>query len=289
VDSPTWQVGSSTAAPAGLGAKSAERRTGDPRRLVHGFGGVEVSDESPVLADSVHAVGSIAVLSNRREGTLEFSVSPPEADPDPRWSPWEGMSGAAVWSAGRIIGLVAEHHPSDGLGRLAATRVVRWYERLPRAQFDELLRLLPALPLRASALVDVVPATPGDAVVEGYLAQARSIAPERLHDREEELAALVEFCAGEERYQWWQAGPWAGKSALAAWFVLHPPAGVAVVSFFVTGRWAGHADSDAFTEAMVDQLAAAAGAPVAAIPTRSARERERERLFDLAARRVGDR
>jgi hypothetical protein len=47
---PTWQVGSSTAAPAGLGAKSAERRTGDPRRVVHGFGGVEVSDESPVLA-----------------------------------------------------------------------------------------------------------------------------------------------------------------------------------------------------------------------------------------------
>jgi tetratricopeptide (TPR) repeat protein len=60
------------------------------------------------------------------------------------------------------------------------------------------------------------------------------------------------------------------------------------VSFFVTGRWAGHADSDAFTEAMVDQLAVVAGAPVAAIPTRSARDRERQRLLDLATRRVGD-
>ena len=48
------KVGSSTAALAGLGAKSVERRTGDPRRPVHGFGGVEVSDESPVLAGWTH-------------------------------------------------------------------------------------------------------------------------------------------------------------------------------------------------------------------------------------------
>jgi hypothetical protein len=73
--------------------------------------------------DSVHAVGTIAVLSNRREGTLEVSVPAPERDPDPQRSPWGGMSGAAVWSAGRVIGLVAEHHRSDGPGRLAATRV----------------------------------------------------------------------------------------------------------------------------------------------------------------------
>jgi Trypsin-like peptidase domain len=133
--------------------------------------------------DSVHAVGSIAVLSNRRQGTLEVSVSPPGPDPDPRRSPWEGMSGAAVWSAGRIIGLVAEHHPSDGLGRLAATRVDRWYERLPRDQLDELRRLLPRLPVSASVLVDVVPASPSDVVVEGYLAEVRDIAPERLAAR----------------------------------------------------------------------------------------------------------
>ncbi len=51
--------------------------------------------------DSAHAVGTIAVLSNRREGTLEVSVPSPERDPDPQTSPWEGMSGAAVWSGGR--------------------------------------------------------------------------------------------------------------------------------------------------------------------------------------------
>ena len=80
----------------------------------------------PKYRDSVHAVGTIAVLSNRREGTLEVSVPAPERDPDPQRSPWGGMSGAAVWSAGRVIGLVAEHHRADGLGRLAATRVDHW-------------------------------------------------------------------------------------------------------------------------------------------------------------------
>jgi hypothetical protein len=88
-----------------------------------------LDDGSPSqYRDSAHAVGTIAVLANRRQGTLEVSVPPPERDPDPERSPWEGMSGAAVWSGGRIIGLVADHHRSDGLGRLAATRVDRWYE-----------------------------------------------------------------------------------------------------------------------------------------------------------------
>jgi hypothetical protein len=238
--------------------------------------------------DSVHAVGTIAVLSNRRQGTLEVSVSPPERNPDPQRSPWEGMSGAAVWSGGRIIGLVAEHHRADGLGRLAAVRVDRWYEDLAGEQFDQLRTLLPGMPARASGLVEVVPPTPGELLAAGYIAQVRDIAPEQLVGRQEELAELVQFCAGEERYGWWQAEPWAGKSALAAWFVLHPPAGVSIVSFFVTGRLAGQADSDAFTEAMIEQLAAVAGEPIAAIATPAGRDRERRRLLDRAAARVGE-
>jgi hypothetical protein len=76
-----------------------------------------------VYRDSAHAVGTVAVLSNRRQGTVEVAVAPPERDPDPARSPWEAMSGAALWSGGRVIGLVAEHHLADGPGRLAATRV----------------------------------------------------------------------------------------------------------------------------------------------------------------------
>jgi Trypsin-like peptidase domain len=240
--------------------------------------------------DSAHAVGTIAVLSNRREGTLEVSVPSPERDLDPQASPWEGMSGAAVWSGGRIVGLVGEHHRRDGLGRLAAWRVDRWYERLPADRLAELGALL-GLPAQAHGLAEVVPPAAGELLVAGYAAQVRDIAPEVLVDREEELAELVRFCAGQERYRWWQARPWAGKSALAAWLVLHPPAGVTVVSFFVTGRLAGQADSDAFTEAMVEQLAAVAGEPLsatAASATLAGRDRERRRLLEAAAARVSE-
>src|ERR1700722_17759937 len=40
------------------------------------------------------------------------------------------------------------------------------------------------------------------------------------------------------------------------WFVAHPPVGVDVVSFFITGRLYGQADGDAFLDAMIEQLRA---------------------------------
>ncbi|UXY31136.1 serine protease [Streptomyces sp. HUAS TT20] len=98
-----------------------------------------LNDGSPSqYRDSCHANGLTSVLSNRREGTLELAVTPPAADPDPRRSPWEGMSGAAVWQDGRLVGLVSAHHPADGLGRLAATRVSHWYALLNPAELSTL-------------------------------------------------------------------------------------------------------------------------------------------------------
>ena len=119
-----------------------------------------------------------------------------------------------------------------------------------------------------------------------HRAQAGDIGPGTLIGREDELAELVRFCAGNETYEWWSAPPWAGKTALAAWFVLHPPAGVRIASFFVTGQLAGQADSDAFTDDMIEQLAAIAGEPLPAIATRVARDGERRRLLECAAARV---
>lgn len=88
--------------------------------------------------DSCHATGTISVLSNRREGTLDFAVAAPDRCPDPGHSPWEGMSGAAVWHDGAVIGLVRSHHHADGPGHLAVARVDRWFDLLTA---DE-LRLL---------------------------------------------------------------------------------------------------------------------------------------------------
>ena len=245
-------------------------------------------DGSAVYRDSAHAVGTVAVLANRRQGTLEVTVTPPERDSDPARSPWEGMSGAALWSGGRIIGLVAEHHPADGLGRLAATRVDGWYERLAAERLERPRALL-GLPPRPAELADVVPVPATELLQASYLAQVRDLAPERLVEREPELQELVQFCAGEERYRWLHGPPWAGKSALAAWFVLHPPAGVTVVSFFVTRRLAGQTDSNAFTEAMVEQLAAVAGEPAAGSATPAGRDRARRHLLNQAAQRAAER
>lgn len=231
--------------------------------------------------DSHQADGSVAVLSNRREGTLELTVPPPERDPDPVVSPWEGMSGAAVWVGNRIVGVIANHHRSDGLGRLAAARLDLTRTELDQQRQAELRTLL-GLP---DVLPDVVPSAADQWVTTAYQAQVRDIAPDNLLERGAELDELVEFCAGDQPYAWWQAGPWAGKSALMAWFVLHPPAGVDVVSFFVTARLAGQSDSDASTDALIEQLAALVDESPAGLPTAGARRGTMLRLLEDAASR----
>ncbi|MEU0027478.1 hypothetical protein [Streptomyces sp. NPDC006335] len=82
----------------------------------------------------------------------------------------------------------------------------------------------------------------------------------QLVDREDELQELAEFCSGPDlpgvsAYRWWQAPPWAGKSALVADFALrHRPDSVDVVSCFITDRL-GRNDQSAFLETVMRQLA----------------------------------
>ncbi|TPQ22989.1 serine protease [Streptomyces sporangiiformans] len=86
--------------------------------------------------DSCHVTGTVSVLSNRREGTLELAVVAPTDDSEPQRSPWEGMAGAVVWSDGAVIGVVGAHHRSDGRGRLAASRVEHWYDVLSATELE---------------------------------------------------------------------------------------------------------------------------------------------------------
>ena len=135
---------------------------------------------------------------------------------------------------------------------------------------------------------------PGRVAGTAYLEQVRDIAPAELLHREEELGELAEFCTGpgpggpggDASYLWWQAGPWAGKSALMSWFVLHPPPGTDVVCFFVTARLAGQADSTAFTEALLEQLASLAGEELPASPASANRDAHRRLLLRTAARQA---
>lgn len=135
--------------------------------------------------DSHHAHGRTTPLGNLRAGSLEISVYPPEYDPEPGRSPWEGMSGAAVWSGGCVIGVVVEHHRSDGLGRLAASQVKRWY-RLTPTQVGRLNELI-GLPARADRLTQLPPPSP-------------PVTPER--DDAPEVREAVRKLAREVDRQW---------------------------------------------------------------------------------------
>ena len=226
-----------------------------------------------------HERGSVAVLANRREATLQVTVTAPAADPSAAVSAWEGMSGGPVFCGDRLVGVVTRQYAREGLNRLAATRLDRCLETLDDASRDRLLRLLGP----ATDLVDVVPDTQSARVRSAYREQVRDLAPvTALQGRRAELDELTAFCAGDESYLWWQAGPWAGKTALLSTFVLNPPVGIRVVAFFVTARLAAQSDSTAYTAAMLDQLTALTGEPPpAASPV--AQDAHRRRLLRVAA------
>ncbi|MEJ2856842.1 MULTISPECIES: tetratricopeptide repeat protein [unclassified Saccharothrix] len=119
-----------------------------------------------------------------------------------------------------------------------------------------------------------------------YRHQVMRIAPAVLVGRDAELAELAAFCTSDssQTYQWWRAGAWAGKSALFSTFVLNPPPGVRVVSFFVTARLAGQADRVAFVDNVLEQVLALLGEQAPALLTPSTREAHVLGLLEEAAR-----
>ncbi|GIG70888.1 S1 family peptidase [Phytomonospora endophytica] len=203
-----------------------------------------------------HEQGSIAVLANDREGTLQLTVAPPEAHPDPDSSPWQGISGGPVFVGGSLVGVLARHHAREGLNRLTAARV----DGCP--PLTALLGYVPR-PAQNPHLREFTP-------VGGLL------------DRGAELDAMAAFCSGEESYFWWQAGPWAGKSALMAAFSLNPPPHVEVVPYFIRAAVAADATGDAFTQFLLTRLAGlnGEGTPV------GERDHHRSRLLQEVAERL---
>lgn len=124
------------------------------------------------------------------------------------------------------------------------------------------------------------------AVRSAYWEQVRRIAPLELIDRDSELRELAAFCTAESGpvYAWWRAGAWAGKTALMAWFALHPPPGVRIVPFFVTARLRSQNDAVAYGDVVLEQLAELAGDSLPAHLTEATRDAHLLRLYDLAAR-----
>lgn len=132
---------------------------------------------------------------------------------------------------------------------------------LPAARFDE-SRWQTQYDLRVAS------ERQGDrrAAPSAYLRHVRGLAPDELLNRSTELRDLEEFCtAGDGGYRWYRAPAWAGKSALLAWFVLHPPPGVRAVSFFVTSRLPQHSTRSGFLVVVQEQLAELLQRPVSGL------------------------
>jgi len=113
--------------------------------------------------DPEHVRGSCAPASNRYAGKLALTVPVPGRDPDPGSSPWEGLSGAAVFADGLLIGLVAEHHRSEGLGRLTVTAVRQWPHLLDPRSWQQLQDLL-GVPESVALSAVGMPPTPTSSV-----------------------------------------------------------------------------------------------------------------------------
>ena len=117
--------------------------------------------EPGVFRDLEQVTGHAPVAANRRQGTLAVYLDDPApAAPEAGApSPWAGMSGAAVWAAGRIVGVVAEHHPGEGTGRLTARRIDRAYDQLPGSDLGRVVQWLGLAP--ASGCPDRATHCPG--------------------------------------------------------------------------------------------------------------------------------
>lgn len=133
----------------------------------------------------------------------------------------------------------------------------------------------------------------GQVVTDGAASAARSayweqvprIAPATLVDRDRELEELTRFCTAEDgpSYGWWRAEAWAGKTALLAWFALHPPQSVRVVPFFITARLGAYNDRLAYIDVVLEQLAEIVGEALPAYLTGPTREAHLLRLYGEAA------
>jgi lipopolysaccharide biosynthesis regulator YciM len=188
-----------------------------------------------LLRDLTYAIGSIAVLSDAKTGRFAFAVDvPPGADPEPdEHSPWEGMSGAAVWASGRLVGVVGQHHPREGPATLTVCPVRQLFGSASADQLAAWRSALPRLPATAADLRLATPPTVRKIEVRRARLAAEALAPRVMIGRSGDLAALEAFSGSDERWRWIQADAFAGKTALLAWFTLHPPELVDVVACFL--------------------------------------------------------
>ena len=255
-----------------LAAVDRDSVTAEPVDRCHAVGYPWFADtQSPTaVRDTVDAIGVVPVLSKLAAGLLSVQVTvAPRALPPQEIalgeSEWSGMSGAPVFAAGCLLGVVIEHAPREGPSAITAVPMsaleanpghpdwgpgaadpAAWWARLGVGGLGDLRRL---------------PVPPPPRPEPAYRATLREFG-RALHQRmpqllgrERDLAKIAAFATGGEGYRWLAGGAFIGKSALLYEAVtVGLPDQVDVVSYFLSRR-ASDASSGRFLAAVVPQLA----------------------------------
>jgi len=258
--------------PIGLAAVDRDSTSGEPVERCHavGYPWFAETRSRTAVRDSVDAIGVVPVLSKLAAGLLSVQVTvAPRALPPQEIalgeSEWQGMSGAPVFAAGCLLGVVIEHAPREGPSAVTAVPLTAlqadpaheqwgsgvadpaaWWSQLGVGGVGDLQRLpVPLLPRPEPA----------------YWASLREFGRTlhrrmpQLLGRERELAQIAAFATGGEGYRWLVGGAYAGKSALLYEAVTAGlPDEVDLVCYFLSRR-ASDATSDRFLAAVVPQLA----------------------------------
>lgn len=227
---------------------------------------------------------------------LSRQQHPPAQISDTTLSDWlAGKSVPGRQSSRVFLALVAVLQAQAKSGQAYMPRSDWWWQQLLAHARDERSAAQKSGRPSRPDVPERTPARPGketppSALRSVYLEQVRRIAPPVLSGRERELAALAEFCMEPSRgpYVWWQAGPWAGKSALLSSFVLSPPSEVServrFVAFFITARLASQDTRQAFIDFVLEQLAALTGEALPAVFPEATREAYLLALLEQGAR-----
>lgn len=246
-----------------------------------------------LLREVEYATGLVNAAANVKTGTLRIAVlaapadenQPPSATDDadedtqeqPR-SPWEGMSGAAVFAGGRIIGVVARHHLRESVGVLTIRPLTGLFVAASAEELACWREALPQLTGSADQLVNVTSPTEAELTERRVQRVAARLAPRVLVARDDELAGLAAFAGSGDRWRWVQGDAFAGKTALLAWFALHPPPDLDVAACFLA-RTTGDANAAYALDVLNRQLANhAEGRPYQPAPHLS---QQRDDFLDL--------
>ena len=200
--------------------------------------------------DTVTVQGHVQLGSYHKTGMLDLAVSSVGGTSQ---VDWKGLSGAAIFVYGSLVGVVVKARP--GRGQLTGMPIAAALTEQP-LRFSEFTsspadrEAAKAALTRRGVGARIVPARrrPYAATVQGLAARPG------LLGRDAEMTRLTNWLGSVMPYALWRAPPWAGKTALAAWLAADPPPGVDVVAFFVS-RVRG-AQADKLWATVADQLAA---------------------------------